>query len=56
MNHNVKHLCQVKTLIVMASRKDDKKDEGMNITNPQQQTQKQPQLPLIEQSKKQGTV
>src|SRR5215212_5509388 len=37
MNHNVKHLCQVKTLIVMASRKDDKKDEGTNITNPQQQ-------------------
>src|SRR5215204_6972036 len=38
MNHNVKHLCQVKTLIVMASRKDDKRDEGTNITNPQQQT------------------
>jgi hypothetical protein len=49
----VKHLCQVKTLSVMASRKDDKKDEGTNTTNAQQL---QPQHPLIEQSRKQGTV
>src|SRR5215207_911005 len=38
MNHELKLLSYVKTLIFMASRKDDKKDEGTNTTNPQQQS------------------
>jgi hypothetical protein len=56
MNNNVKQLCHVKTLIVMASRKDDKKDEGTNTTILSNRQQLQHQHPLIEQSKKQGTV
>jgi pseudouridine-5'-phosphate glycosidase len=34
---HLKVLSYVKTLIIMASRKDDKKDEATNKTNPQQQ-------------------
>jgi hypothetical protein len=38
MNHSLKLLCLVKTVITMAARKDDKKDQGTNTTNPQQQS------------------